>query len=765
MKKNNYGFTLTEIIITLVITSILLIILITIYPNLVSTFWKQKKDLLFQQSVILDNFYLNKKTSSSLKVIDSYSSGSISRYNSYLTLLNKQWDLHYSVVYLWDESWKILTWNKKQSWKLIVKNDFFYSSFVQVWSDIYFTNPWQHTINKYSSWGLVSEVVYWVSWSYWYSNIWSWLFNTPTWITSDGSNLYISDTGNNVIRKINLLSWWITKITWIQWKSWYNEWETLLNWTNNSDILFDSLTSIYYDNYNLYISDTYNNRIRRIDLTSFKAYTIVWWDIFWFNNDIWNVGDININYPLSLIKTGSGIVFSDTLNWKIRYYDDLTKEIKTIVWLENINNYSKDSLSKYSKNFFISNIQSYFWWFYFNDLYNSVIYKYDFWDWIIWNADDTITRVLWNTDKNILINWDIENDLMSIWTNNDINIPDNDLFFSTEWDYIYPISGKKCLEVSTFWKYASWIINFSSNPNDWDLLQIYDKIFEFDDWNLIYNPWNIVIPIWNDLNETLDNLLTELLNYNIKSKLEWNKLFIIYNDYWNIWNNAIFSWTSLSYDFNPNWWKLSWWLDYSSEKFSFYFEKKLKKDEKYKLSFYLSSDSRLISDVLNPILVVNTWTWNEDQKIINIDNKWFRKEIVFVWNWDSQKIEFIVKSWVKVYFDNIKLTPTSNIENLDLANINNFKLQSLSNFFINSFWEIFLWDINNNRILLLDWLDYKIINNNFYIFDVNTFTLNLKNDYLWNSMLENLNFEKTDNRVIYTLWKSDYKLKISNNIK
>lgn len=766
MKKNKTWFTLTEIIITLMITSVLLIILINIYPNLVSTFWKQKRDLLFQQSVILDNFYLNKKISNSNKILDSHSSWSISRYNSYLTFLNKVWDLHYSTVYLWDENWNILTWNKKQSWKLIVKNHFLYSSYVQVWNEIYFTNPWKHTINKYSSWASISEVVYWISWTYWFSNDWSWLFNTPTWITTDGSNLYISDTGNNVIRRINLSSKLITKIAWTPWSSWYNDWENSTIWTSNLDILFDTPTSIYYDNNNLYISDTYNNRIRKIDLSSdFKSYTIIWWDTLWYNIDIWDVWDVNINYPLSLIKTNSWIIFSDILNWKIRYYNDITKQIKTIVWLENINNYSSTILWKYSKNYFNSNIESYASWFYFNDLYNSVIYDYNYWDWIIGNNDDTINKILWNTDKNILINWDFENDILSIGGNNDIVTSDNEIFSTTQGDYIYPISAKKCLSVNTLWKYASWVINFVSNPSDWDLIQIYDKIFEFDDGNMIYSPWNILIPIWTSINDTLNNLVTEFWNYNIKSLVNWNKIIITYNNYWNIWNNAIFSWTSLSYSLTPSLGKLSWWIDYSTWTFDFSFTKKLTKHEKYKLSFYVSSDLKITSDVLNPLLTIKTWTWNVDEKFINFDNKWFRKEIVFDWSWEDQKIQFLVKNWIKLYFDNIKLIATSNLENLDLLNRNNFKLQSLDNFYIQNLNKILLWDVSNNRILLVDWLDYKSIINDFYLFDVNTFSINLKNDYEWNSILENLNFEKSDNRIIYTLWKNDYKLKISNNIK
>jgi len=342
MNKNKNWFTLIEVIITLVIISVVLIILWGIYQNLISIFWKQKSNLLFQQSVILDNFYLNKKITNSLKILDNYSSGDISKYNSYLTFLNKSWDLFYSVIYLWDNNWKILTWSEKKSWKLIVKNDFFYSSYVQVWNDIYFTNPWKHTINKYSSWSLTSEVVFWTPWIYWYSDSWSWIFNTPTWITSDGNNLYVSDTWNNVIRKIDLSNWNISKIAWIIWKAWYNESETSDSWTLNSEILFDSPTSIYYHNNNLYLSDTYNNRIRRIDLSTSKSYTIIWSDTFWFNSDLWVTHDIYINYPLSLIKTNSWIIFSDTLNWKIRYYEDSTWYIKTLVWWENINNYSND---------------------------------------------------------------------------------------------------------------------------------------------------------------------------------------------------------------------------------------------------------------------------------------------------------------------------------------------------------------------------------------------------------------------------------------
>lgn len=765
MKNSKKWFTLVEIIITLFITSILLIIIINVYPNLISTFTKQKQNLLFQQSAILDNFYLNKKITNSNRVFSEYSTGQLWRYNSKLLFLNKPWNLHYSNIYLWNDNWKIISNAQRQDAKAIVKNDLFYSSFVTVWQDIYFTNPWNHTINKILSWSVVSTVVYWISWTKWYSNTLSWIFSMPTWLAINWNTLYVADTWNSLVRKIDLTSWIISDLAWIKWQSGYNDLETDILWTNNSSVLFDNPTSLVYYSWSIFVSDTYNNRVRKIDLSLWKTFSIIWSDNFWFNSDNLDNKQVLINYPLSIDAVSNWIIFWDVLNWKIRYYNDLTKEVKTLVWIESLWNLSKNIISKYNKNYYNSYIQSYLTGFYFNDLYNSIIYNYTFWDWIIWNSDDKIELFLWNNSSNILNNWDVENDISVLNSNNDLSISDNEIFSKVVGNYVYPISWENYLQAQTFWKYAKWEINFSWNPVDWNKIQYNDKIFEFDDWTLTYDIWNIVIPIWINLDETITNVLTEFKNYKIKSTREWNKIKIVYSDSWNIWNNCVFTWTWINFTFSPSSWKLTWWITLNTGYYSFNFTKNLIQNEKYKLSFYYSSDTNTFWDILNPLLIVNTWTWNVETKIVNSTSKWQKVDIIFNWLWNNQVINFSVKNSLKLNLDNISLVPISNWQNIDISKYDKIKFLNLQSFFV----------INNNKILLSDFYNKKLyyisfwilntVISDLYLFDLDSLSLNLKNDYISNSVIDKLAFEIINNWIIYYLWKWDFSLKITNNIK
>ncbi len=767
MNKNKNWFTLVELIVTITIITIVFMILLNIAPSFINHFLEQKNKLKFQQSFMLDNFYLNNKITNSFKLLSNYSSWTYKRTNSYLTLANKNWDFPYSFIYLWDNEWKILeNWEKK--WKIIVKNTFLYSDYVKVGNNIYYTNPWEHTIYKYDIMLNDSILVYWTKGQYWYNNLDKWLFNTPTWITYDWENtLYISDSWNNLIRTINIINWNIWKIAWNEFKSGYNKWETKIIWTDLSESLFDYPTWIvFYDN-NIYLSDTHNNIIRKIDLLNNKIYTLLWSENRWFNLDNWFSYDLLINWPLALIKVSNWLIFWDVLNWKIRYYNENDDTLTTILWIEKLNNNIIDNkFSKYSKNFFNSYILSHSNWFYFNDSKNGIIYDYNFWNNnIIWDFDDSIVNLLWNLDKNILLNWDIENDIFSVWDNNDLFIPDSELFYKTSDEYFYPISWNAYLSVNTKWKYASWYINFISNMNDWDTLHIWDKIFEFDNGFLNYNLSNVVVPIWTNLSETIDNLKDLLINYDISYSWTWNTIKILSNIIGPSWNNITLSWSSINYhleNFNN---KLSWWIEYTNWFFNFGFIKDFLFWEKYKLSFYISSDNIIYSDVINPLLKIQTWTWNIEEKLLYVNDKWSKKEFIIDWIWNNQLINFFVKYWERLYFDWIKIEPIWELQSFNIGDKNKFKIWILNSFFVIDENNIILDNTLDKKLMLLSPSDLFIINDDFSFFDFKSLSLNLKNDYLWNSEIENFKFIYKKNNIVYNIWVNNYNLKISNNIK
>lgn len=764
MKMNNSAFTLIEILVTLSITSILLLIIGGIYPTLIQSFWEQKENLEFQQSFILDNFYLNSIITHSQNILSNYSSWNYQRRNSYLTLLGNKGNFHYSMVYLWDDEGNILSETGEKLWKLNVKNTFLYSNFVSLWDDVYFTNPWKHTIEKYLSWAIESQVIYGISWIFWYDTTGSGKFNTPTGITTDGSNLYVADTGNNVIRRINLATNSITTIAGKIGKSGFNDGETFSTGTLLNDSLFDYPTSLAYENNSLYVSDTYNNRVRKIDFWANKIFTLAGSDNRWFNLDQGLSEQVLIHHPLALIKTSSGIIFWDVTNGKIRFLNETTNELKTIVWIETLKE-ENTLMSKYKKIYFNSNLQLYSSWFYFNDMSKGIIYDYNFWwDGQVWWVDDTIKNIFWKEDKNLLKNGDFEYLISSLWAENDIEISDNDLFYTSGNDFIYPIFWNKYWLLNTLWKKAKGSISFLNNPSDGEIIQISDKIFEFDN-NGSVSLWSILVPIGLNLNMTLENLQTELGNYDRVNTLSGNILYIEVNEFWTGGNSVVFSWgTSVNYSFFPNTGTLTWGETYGSGTFSFRFTKNLQLWEKYSLSFYIASDKILESDTFSPLMTVKTGTGNMDEKIFHLNEKWTKKEFIFDGKWENQVIEFQCKYWQKIYIDNIQLYSIWKTQSFnDLSLKKNIQFWYLPSFFIVGE-KYFLTDIENKKIVLLVGDSLKYIQNDFSFFDILTLKANYKNDYLWNSLMELLHYEKNKNNIMYMVWKWDYFIKLSNNI-
>lgn len=751
MKTNKHAFTLIEIVITLVITSLLFLIIAWIYPYLNDTFQKQKENLEFQQSFVLDSFYLNGAVNNSFKILNNYYSWVFQRGNSYITLLNKPQEIHYSVIYLWDDNWDI---QAQEKLKLNIKKIFLYSDFVKIADDMYFTNPGNHTIEKISLGNSKSEVVFWNEGISWYDNTWNWLFNTPTGITTDWENLYVSDSGNNLIRKIHLPSHTISVFAWIYKKSWWNENETSSAWTHRNEALFDYPTAIKFQAGNLYISDTLNNRIRKI--TGDSVYTLIGANKTWFNWDIGIAENILIYFPLSLEKIPSWVIFWDIWNGKLRFLNEDTQEVKTIFWMETQQQVYWE-FSRYNKNFYNTQIQAYWSWFYFNNWVEGVIYNYNFWpDNKIGTEDDSIFYTLGSGNKNLFSNGSFEkNDL------NDIFFDDNEVFSISWGKDIYPIFWEKYLQIDTRGKAASWMIHFLSNPLDGDRVQIGDKKFEFDD-DGIFQIETIPILLWQNREETFANTIDEFQNYNISYQIiSENKVKVFAKSIWNIWNQTPFMSTI---DILPNAGTLLGGVDFWEEEyFDFQIKKLLEVWKKYRLSFYIWAENNILSEILSPVFIAKWWTFEE--KFLNIYDKWAKKEFIIEGD-GSDAIFFQFKKGYQFYIDNIELVAIDDIQ--DFSNLKDplsIKLWLLQSFYIDEN-KYYFSDIENKKMYFLDSEILTSINDNFSFFDIKALKINLKYDYIWISIIDTLTFWLSNfTNIVYEIWKSDYLLKLSNNIK
>ena len=94
-------------------------------------------------------------------------------------------------------------------------------------------------------------------------------FKWPKGITSDGIDLYVVDYGNNVIRKISYTGGqWVTSLfAGVPGNSGYKD-------GDGSSALFYSPAGICTDGLYLYVSDQGNNRVRRISIATGEVYTV-----------------------------------------------------------------------------------------------------------------------------------------------------------------------------------------------------------------------------------------------------------------------------------------------------------------------------------------------------------------------------------------------------------------------------------------------------------------------------------------------------------
>jgi sugar lactone lactonase YvrE len=93
------------------------------------------------------------------------------------------------------------------------------------------------------------------------------LFNYPSGITSDGTNLYVADSGNHTIRKIVIATGEVTTLAGTSGISGSTE-------GTGSAALFNNPLGIATDRTNLYVADSGNHTIRKIVIDKGKVTTL-----------------------------------------------------------------------------------------------------------------------------------------------------------------------------------------------------------------------------------------------------------------------------------------------------------------------------------------------------------------------------------------------------------------------------------------------------------------------------------------------------------
>ncbi len=213
--------------------------------------------------------------------------------------------------------------------------------------NIYFTDNGHHRIRKINKAGLISTIAGIDSYGYNADNIpaTNAELNFPCGITFDkDKNIIFCDGGNNRIRKIDSFGY-ITTISGIG-SPGYNGDNcpaTIAKIDGPYDIVTDCIGDIYF-------SDSYNNRIRKIDSNGIIS-TIAGTGISGFSGDHENATSAKLNFPTGITTDCSGnLFFSDGNNQRVRLIkQDSSGIINTIVGT-GIASYNGDNISPLTAN-------------------------------------------------------------------------------------------------------------------------------------------------------------------------------------------------------------------------------------------------------------------------------------------------------------------------------------------------------------------------------------------------------------------------------
>jgi streptogramin lyase len=139
--------------------------------------------------------------------------------------------------------------------------------------------------------------------------------------------LAIADPSNHRIREVNLTTGIITKVAGTLWSGY------------NGDNIDATSARLYYpfgvhvdSSQNTYIADTYNHRIRKVDNKTGIITTVAGTGSKGFSGDGGPATSARLRYPFNLyLDTVGNIYIMDTYNYRIRKVDAATKIITTVV--------------------------------------------------------------------------------------------------------------------------------------------------------------------------------------------------------------------------------------------------------------------------------------------------------------------------------------------------------------------------------------------------------------------------------------------------
>lgn len=295
---NNKWFTLVELVIWITLFSVFVLMWTTAFTNSLSniqyikTLWEE------QEAMLYDIFMVDELLWNSKEILEFYNTDTSTWY---LFALDRN-KYNYSFA-TFDTNY--ITGTTRNYYTIGIKKFIPLNDIILSWAtDVIFSAPWENDIKKISDGTSI---------------IWSgtWFLNNPTWLYPSGSVVYVSDTGNSCIRKISDISNCFI-------------WQYSMPWNDSKSLI--SPTFITGTGNIIYISDTYNNKIRKVDITS--TGNIV--DLFW-NGNFWNdiskvFTGMSLSLPTGLALTGNILYLADTGNNRILKLDISTWSWTVFLW-------------------------------------------------------------------------------------------------------------------------------------------------------------------------------------------------------------------------------------------------------------------------------------------------------------------------------------------------------------------------------------------------------------------------------------------------
>jgi hypothetical protein len=148
------------------------------------------------------------------------------------------------------------------------------------------------------------------------------LFNSPQGITTDGTNLYVADTNNHTIRKINISTGLVSTLAGVA--GFVGSADGI-----GPDAQFSAPCGITTDGTNLYVADTRNSTIRKVLITTGAVTTMA--------GKAGQIGSFDgygtsalFNYPIGITTDGTNLFIVDTGSSTIRQIVIATGSVTTL---------------------------------------------------------------------------------------------------------------------------------------------------------------------------------------------------------------------------------------------------------------------------------------------------------------------------------------------------------------------------------------------------------------------------------------------------